>query len=1077
MEKASAKPILRKAALLALCYLSFAIFALMLTRQPNAVASIWLANAVACAFLIESPRRQWPGLLLATAISNCAAELLFGDQLYVALYFSLTNIIEISFAAWLVQRSGLAEHFTDSPKALGRVMLSACSVPMLASASLGALGLSMMGVDDYRDLWLVWFASSCTGMVALLPLALLWRQRGVWELLKVYDILTTPAQLLICLAFSLLVLLYLPFPFVYLSVPLVLVALYLSFAHVALFNCCMAILISILISLGYFIAPPFTETWQSLLLYLPILVMLVPALLLAASVEQSRRRERDFQLSEARFRSALEFAGTGFALASRDGRITEANLRLCEMLGYDREELIGRQNTELGHPDDAKISRDKLDTLLSGRTSYYSLDKRFLRRSGESFWAHVTVATVPGQFSAGEIIIQIDDISEMIEAQRKLNQLRIAAEKANRTKSEFLANMSHEIRTPMNGVLGITQLLENTELNATQRQYLDMLRNAGKSLLSVINDILDFSKIEAGHLQLSPVEFELEELVTHTSSMMMVLVGSKDIELLVSIDPQVPAKILADQHRLEQVLINLVGNAMKFTEQGEVELSIRLQQQGTNSSLLFSVRDTGIGISHEHQSRLFQAFEQVDGSMTRQYGGTGLGLAISKRLVNLMDGDIGVKSGPLKGSLFWFSLPLRTVSAPPVFPQILHGKRVLLIDRNLHCRDNITQLLHQFGATVTATQTSTSAEELLKQARHLQTPFQLTLLDLATTPADEQQILQQLAQAAGQLPPTLLLVNAFDREQRADSPAQHLLLKPVTRTSLLRALHEVLESPAAGNTPHIANEKPRESLAGRHVLLVEDNQLNQVVARGILEHLGAQVSIVGDGQQAVDLLAQTPAAFDLVLMDVQRPVMDGFTATRLIRQQLHLTLPVLAMSAGVTSAEREQCTDAGMNDFIAKPVNIDNLLNTILLHLSPDAQNNPASTSTLEPAASTEIFSSTTLDQLCATSTQMHQTLAELVVEVLQRGPAPVQEARQAWQEQRPEDAARIVHTLRGGMGTLGAVSLPELTLQLEQALKQGDALQSERLLSQLEVEFALLLQAFADWLAANPPKPTSGQA
>ena len=1070
MSAPPTKAILPSAVLLALCYWALAMLALSLTRLPNSVASIWLANAVACAFLVYAQRRHWPALLLAVAVGNTAAELLFGDRLEVALFFSLANVIEISLAAWLVQRSQLADQFNQSPSAMARVMLSAGTVPVMAGASLGAAGLSLMGVGNYAELWLVWFASSCTGMVAMLPLALMWRRHGTWGLLEQFDLLTTSALLLIALSLSILTLLYLHFPFVYLTVPLVLVALYMNAANVALFNSSMAILISIMISLGYFLPPPFTETWQSLLLYLPILVMLIPALLLAASMEQGRIREQAFRLSERRFRGALEFAGTGFCLTTRDGVITEANVRLCEMLGYTRQELIGKRNTDVSHPGDIDISRSKAESLLAGHCNYYSLDKRFLRRSGEMFWAHMTVSLLPGQESDGEAIIQIDDISEVIETQRKLNQLRIAAEKANRTKSEFLANMSHEIRTPMNGVLGITQLLEKTELNATQHQYLDMLRNAGKSLLSVINDILDFSKIEAGHLQLNPSEFDVEQLLCHTSSMMMVLAGNKEIELLIEVDPQAPGRILADRHRVEQVLVNLVGNAVKFTEQGEIELSIRLQSTTEGAWLRFAVRDSGIGIDPAQQSKLFQAFEQVDSSMTRQYGGTGLGLAISKRLVQLMGGQIGVTSTVGLGSTFWFSLPLQQVNPPPTFEQVLAGMPVLLIEPSPHNRNNLQQLLEQLGGTVTAIADANAAPDLLKKARHLEMPYQLIVLD----PIGGNIHLHPLTDPGGPLPPTLQMVNAFARERLAQPATQSLLLKPVTRTSLLRTLEEVLVQDDPASSAAAASHAETPALAGRHLLLVEDNPLNQVVARGILEQMGASLTVVGDGQQAVDILQAQPAAFELVLMDVQMPVMDGFTATRLIRQQLHLSLPVLAMSAGVTSSEREQCIEAGMNDFIAKPISSDTLLETLLKHLARPPGSEPTTRAATPAEPASVIFAAAALDQLCASSPLMHQTLAGLVLEILQRGNAPMEEARQAWEQNRPLDVARIVHTLRGGMGTLGAVSLPELTLRLEDAIKQGELAQAEQMLSQLEEEFGLLLEAFARWLEANPLPPST---
>ncbi|MBB1518131.1 response regulator [Aquipseudomonas guryensis] len=1063
-------PLLREALLLALCYAGAALLALYLTRQPSSMANLWPANAIACAFLVMHPLRRWPLLLLAVALTNIACELLFGDALRVALYFTAVNLCEIALAAWLVQRCGMASAFTDNPRALLTILLNGCFWPALAGASLGALALSQMQMGSYRDLWLSWFASACTGAVAVLPLALIWRQRGSAALLAALDPLLTPALLMLSMGVSILALLFLPFPFVYLSVPLILTALYLNVINVALFNLCVALLVSALLSFGYFIPPPFIAQWQHLLLYLPILVVMLPALLLASSLQQARLRESDFRISEQRFRGALAFAGTGVALANSQGQICEANSRLCEMFGYPRAQLLGMHHLDLSHPDDRTSSHDKLAELLAGEIAYYALDKRLLRHDGQPFWAHVTVAHLPGHDGADELIVQIDDINDKVEAQHKLNLLRIAAEKANRTKSEFLANMSREIRTPMNGVLGIAHLLGNTELNATQRKYLDMLRDAGKSLLAVISDILDFSKIEAGRLQLEPVRFELQELLRQMASLMTLLAGNRDVELLIQVTPEVPQQLHADRQRLQQVLVNLVANAIKYTQQGEVELRIELQASGEGRQLLFSVIDTGIGMSQTQLNNLHEVFTQEHASQSRRHTDVGLGLEISARLVELMGGRMAVRSTPSQGSAFQFSLPLANhLDGPPLpdLPEQFHGLRVLLVDDNQKSRQILLQLLESLHCQVDQADSGSVAHLLLQQAGAAQQPYDLLLVDWNMAELNGLQTLAMLAESSPTaLPPSLLMVNAFAREHLTANgrqlPVNDLLLKPVIRSSLLGALQEILSQP---HTTPSSEPAPRRELQAMRILLVEDNLLDQIVTQGILEQQGARLTLASDGRHAIDLLRQQPEAFDLVLMDVQMPGMDGITATRIIRQDLRLRLPVVAMSAGVSHAERAECEQAGMDLFIAKPVDISALLSNLKrLRYTPGDLKTIGAHLPL-PGESSALLAVDTLDLLCTVNPQMRQSLRALVKELIARGNEPLRQTAQALQEGREADAISLIHTLRGSLGSLGAISLPPMSLRLEDAIRRGDQAQIELQLQLLDNELDGLLRAFNDWL------------
>jgi len=1054
-------------------YLLLALLAMYLTRSGGGIASLWLANALAIAMIYPHPLRHWPALMAVAALANISAELLFADPLGVALYFSISNLLEISIGAALLQHYGQVRQLDSDPRALLAVILRGCLLPAIPGATLGALGLSQLQLGQYGELWLIWFASSCTGSMAILPILLNLQHHGWNAFKRALDPLLTPVLMMVTLAVSALVLLYLPFPFVYLSLPLLLSSFLLGFTQVALANVCLGILLSSMLSQGLFIPPPFTAKWQSLLIYLPIIATLLPPLLFSASHQQARQRELAFRLSEQRFRGALAFAGTGFALAGPDGLIREANQRLCQIFGYTRDELIGTHHLDLCHPEDRHLSETHLAKLLSGECHFYALDKRVLNSKGIPFWVHMTVSLLPGADGESELIVQIDDITEKVEAQHKLNQLRIAAEKANRTKSEFLANMSHEIRTPMNGVLGITQLLERTELSATQRQYLDMLRDAGHSLLAVINDILDFSKIEAGRLQLNPKVFALDELTERMASLMTVLAESRDLELLIRVEPQVPRSLLADRHRLEQILTNLIGNAIKFTEAGEVELLIGLRPHNGTAHLHISVRDTGVGIAAGQRESIFEAFEQADGSHTRRYGGSGLGLAICKRLVQLMGGRIWLEHSSPQGSEFCVSLQLPSKQSEPAsLPQspALTGLHVLLADDNPRSRQILWQLLSDYRCSVDCVASGAEAVERFESARHSGSHYQLLLIDWNMADFDGLQTLRRMGELSTRpLPPHLLMINAFSREQLLNAgdklPGSRLLLKPVTRRQLEQQLLEAL-NPTGATAPAEAPPTQGE-LIGIRLLLVEDNLLNQMVAQSMLELQGARITLASDGQQAINRLREQPEGFDAVLMDVQMPVMDGFTATRLIRSELGLKLPILAMSAGVTHNERDDCIASGMDDFIAKPIELETLLKKLGQHLR--TRKEPQAALTVRESARPALFNPENLQHLCATDPAVHRSMAALVQGVVDTGQAPLEEIRQAFMAGDSTAAAQLVHRLRGGLGTLGGTGLQEPTLRLEASLKEGNP-DSKALIEELADLHEQVLVAMAVWLNNNPP-------
>jgi len=845
--------------------------------------------------------------------------------------------------------------------------------------------------------------------------------------------------------------------------------------------------------------------------------------------------------ADARLQSLVEFAPNAIVVVGVDGRIETFNREGERCFGYARDEVLGQPlevlvPSHLREQHAAHRIRFFADRLsaepvrMGNGTPLYGL-----RRDGSEFPIEVNLSAVRTD-QGTKVLAVISDITErrqlQLEVEARAHELereRDRAEAANRAKSEFVANMSHEIRTPMNAVLGMAYLLGNTQLTTQQQKYLNMVRVSGQSLLGILNDVLDFSKIEARHMELSPVEFLLDDTMNSLATTMTMNAGDKELELAISVDPDVPRYLRGDSMRLQQILVNLAGNAIKFTEQGEVVVSIELAARDEHSALLrFEVRDTGMGMTEPQLAQLFNAFTQGDQSITRRFGGTGLGLAITKRLIELMGGQIAVNSQPGQGATFWFSLPFDVLPEQPEEQRkpALGKLRLLVADDNRTSRELIAKLIRAWGWQADEVDSGTAALERYRQAQDAGQPYDVVLADWHMPGMDGLATAKGIRDAAaGRKQPVVVMVNAFARdrmEEISSAPeADVVLVKPITSSNLFDALHQALANQGDVEQQAAADQGIAGLLAGMHFLLVEDNVLNQAVARGILEIAGATLDVAADGLQAVELMSTNPSRYDLVLMDMQMPVMDGFTATRVLRDELKLTLPIIAMTAGVLESERERSKTAGITDFIPKPIEVGEMMAVLLKHLprrsapapiiapapapmvmmapalppiselddllasmaaaatlAPMALPKPTPTpGTVAAAATVKLvkspppsgiatsFNVDSLMRVMGKDAKGRAVMVKMVRGAIDTGMQPADLAGAALSEGRLRDAARLFHSLRGAVGVLGARRLIQATIAAEDAINEQRDDEFDERYQTVRDELQRTLAEARDWL------------
>jgi two-component system, sensor histidine kinase and response regulator len=783
-------------------------------------------------------------------------------------------------------------------------------------------------------------------------------------------------------------------------------------------------------------------------------------------VTDLRRAEEETRRTQTLLNSIIENLPTAVFLKDADElKYVLWNKATQELYGYNSEEVVGKTAYELfDTPQAEAFSAQDRETLKTGALLDLPEQTVNTRYKGVRM-LHTKRLPILDEAGRPRYLVAIsEDITDRKKAETDLVQAREAAERASRAKSEFLANMSHEIRTPMNGIMGMTELALSTELNAEQRDYLDTVKISADTLLKLIEDILDFSKIEAGKLDLIHESFGFRDSLADTMPMLAAQAHKKGLELIYDVPFDVPDALVGDPGRLRQILVNLVGNAIKFTQDGEVAVSVETESETDDHALLhFTVRDTGIGIPLEQRYKIFEAFEQADGSTTRKFGGTGLGLTITRQLVNMMGGRVWIESEPDRGSQFHFtvSFELQRTSSDLGLPEQainLEGVPVLVVDDNLTNRLILEKTLLYWKMNPTVVASAFEALEALQKAHQQGTPFSLMLTDCMMPEMDGFDLIDSINQHPEISTPTIIMLTSAG--ERGDASrcmklgVAAYLLKPVSQSVLLLAIDKVLQIPSgkAEMKSLVTRHSIRESKRKLRILLAEDNPVNQKLATKIFEKMGHSVSVAEDGKKALEAMAQ--GIFDLVMMDVQMPVMDGFEATRMIRNQEKGTgthVPIVAMTAHAMKGDREKCFESGMDGYVSKPINLRELYDTIE-NLFPATKGDEKREPFAEPGES--VLDREALLERVAGDVDLLRELVELF---LDDSLGLVDRIRQAVMRKDADDLEKAAHGLKGSVLNFGAKTVADIAQVLETMGRNRDITKAQNVVAELEKQIEAL--------------------
>lgn len=750
---------------------------------------------------------------------------------------------------------------------------------------------------------------------------------------------------------------------------------------------------------------------------------------------------------EADLRLVLDSAGKGIIGLDPGGNCSFINAAALRLLGYgDRSELPGQPATRLLQPETREEPESSsIARCLRDGEEFLMKQAQFTRRDGSLFPAEFSVRPLRVGSAPFGAVITFDDISERLSSEQELKDARDQALENTRLKSQFLANMSHEIRTPMNGIIGMTGLLLETQLDPSQRDYAETIRSSADSLLTLINDILDFSKIEAGKLAFELVDFDLQETVESVVDLLAGLASRKNLELAYYIEPTVPRFLRGDTGRLRQVLLNLLGNSIKFTAEGEIFLLVEhLAAAEGKSQLRFSIKDTGVGMTQEQQNLLFQPFVQADASTTRKFGGSGLGLAISAQLVRLMEGAMGVKSRPGAGSTFWFTARFAPQEHPPEAKDPagrdkLENRRVLIVDDN---ETNLRILSRQTGSwkmRPTCVSEPRLALAELDHAALAGDPYSILLLDFQMPEENGLMLAARIRANPAHAQLKIVLLTSIDyRELVLDIKAQGLaaaLLKPVKPASLLNCLAQVLAQESlikqAQTPPLVPDAQHPATRPSLRILVAEDNPTNLKVTLGQLKQLGYTADLAGNGKEALE--SAKAISYDVILMDCQMPEMDGYESTRLLREHEKAAgapaAHIIALTANAMQGDRERCLEAGMNDYISKPVRLANLQNALQ---GSRRRVPPAEPAFSPPPQEGSVLETAALQQLKELDRESPGLLRDLIRTFLEDSEQRIQALQIQAENNQVHDLTRTAHALKGGAANFGAARFVSLSQRLQ---------------------------------------------